>query len=216
MPGRGCATCADHLGRELTVRADLPIASSRTKSMSTTAATPADTATSPEDIRAAGAMSAAEMLRCLGVSDLQGLSSTEVSVRRTRWGPNAVSSHKARFWPVLWHQLRSPLLALLLTAALASYFVGERSDAVIIGVIVALSVGLGFVNEYRAERAAEALHNQIHHEAVVTRDGKATSDRCHRACPGRSGRAETGGHRASRPAAAVIGRARLRRVGADR
>ena len=43
---------------------------------------------------------------------------------------------------------------------MASYFVGEKSDAVIIGVIVALSVGLGFVNEYRAERAAEALHDQ--------------------------------------------------------
>ncbi|MEO6956100.1 MAG: magnesium-translocating P-type ATPase, partial [Antricoccus sp.] len=143
--------------------------------MSTTPPAPADTATLPEDIRAAGAISAAEMLRCLGVSDLQGLSSTEASVRRARWGPNAVSSHTARFWPVLWHQLRSPLLALLLTAALASYFVGERSDAVIIGVIVALSVGLGFVNEYRAERAAEALHNQIHHEAVVTRNGKAAS-----------------------------------------
>ena len=41
---------------------------------------------------------------------------------------------------------------------MASYFIGERSDAVIIGVIVALSVGLGFVNEYRAEKAAEALH----------------------------------------------------------
>ena len=56
--------------------------------------------------------------------------------------------------PVLWHQLRSPPPGLLLAAAAASYFVGERSDAVIIGVIVGLSVGLGFVNEYRAEKAA--------------------------------------------------------------
>ena len=35
-----------------------------------------------------------------------------------------------------------------------------------------MSVGLGFVNEYRAEKAAEALHDQIHHETVVIRDGK--------------------------------------------
>ncbi len=76
---------------------------------------------------------------------------------------------------MLWHQLRSPLLALLLIAAVASYFVGERSDAVIIGVIVGLSVGLGFVNEYRAERAAEALHDQIHHETIVIRDGRPAS-----------------------------------------
>ena len=76
---------------------------------------------------------------------------------------------------MLWHQLRSPLLALLLIAAVASYFVGEKSDAVIIGVIVGLSVGLGFVNEYRAERAAEALHDQIHHETIVIRDGQPAS-----------------------------------------
>ena len=76
---------------------------------------------------------------------------------------------------MLWHQLRSPLLALLLAAALASYFVGQRGDALIIGVIVGLSVGLGFVNEYRAEKAAEALHDQIHHETVVIRDGGSQS-----------------------------------------
>ena len=87
-------------------------------------------------------------------------------------GPERVSSHRARLLPVLWHQLRSPLLVLLLTAAVASYFTRERSDAVIIGVIVGLSVGLGFVNEYRAEKAAEALHSQIRHQAVVIRDGR--------------------------------------------
>jgi Mg2+-importing ATPase len=74
--------------------------------------------------------------------------------------------------PVLWHQLRSPLLGLLVAAATASYFVGERSDAVIIGGIVAVSVGLGFVNEYRAEKAAEALHSQIRHQTVVIRNGQ--------------------------------------------
>ena len=86
-----------------------------------------------------------------------------------------MSSHRVRLWPVLWHQLCSPLLGLLLTAAVAFHFVGERSDAVIIGVIVALSVGLGFVNEYRAEKAAEALHDQIRHETVVLRDAALSS-----------------------------------------
>jgi len=68
-----------------------------------------------------------------------------------------------------------PLLGLLLIAAIASYFVGQHTDAVVIGAIVAMSVGLGFVNEYRAERAAEALHSQIVHRAVVTRDGRSAT-----------------------------------------
>jgi P-type Mg2+ transporter len=109
------------------------------------------------------------------VSAADGLSDSEAGIRLDRYGLNAVSSHRARLFPVLWHQLRSPLLGLLLSAALASYFVGERSDAVIIGAIVFLSVGLGFVNEYRAEKAAEALHSQIHHECVVLRGGRRVS-----------------------------------------
>jgi Mg2+-importing ATPase len=115
------------------------------------------------------------LLEQLGVTADAGLSSAEAARRLTRWGPNAVSSHRARLLPVLWHQLRSPLLMLLLIAAVASYFTRERGDAVIIGVIVGLSVGLGFVNEYRAEKAAEALHSQIRHQAVVIRDGRPVS-----------------------------------------
>ena len=126
-------------------------------------------------ITEAGTLPVADVLAEFGVTAESGLTSAEAAARAVRWGPNAVSTHHARFLPVLWRQVRSPLLGLLLTAALASYFVGERSDAVIIGVIVALSVGLGFVNEYRAERAAEALHDQIRHQVVVVRDGRGSS-----------------------------------------
>jgi Mg2+-importing ATPase len=115
---------------------------------------------------------AEDVLRELGVTAGEGLSGAEVLRRQAKYGPNAVSSHRARLLPVLWHQLRSPLLGLLLLAAIVSYFVGQHSDAVIIAVIVAMSVGLGFVNEYRAEKAAEALHSQIRHQTVVIRDGR--------------------------------------------
>lgn len=111
----------------------------------------------------------------LNVSVADGLSAAEVSRRQAAFGPNAVSSHRARFVSVLWHQLRSPLLVLLVGAAIASFFVGERRGALIIGAIVVLSVGLGFVNEYRAEKAAEALHSQITHQTVVVRDGTPVS-----------------------------------------
>ena len=122
-------------------------------------------------VTGASALPGADVLGQLDTTP-SGLSSQEVARRQARWGPNAVSSHRARMLPVLWHQLRSPLLGLLVAAAIASYFVGERSDAVIIGGIVAVSVGLGFVNEYRAEKAAEALHSQIRHQTVVIRNGQ--------------------------------------------
>ncbi|MEO7126271.1 MAG: magnesium-translocating P-type ATPase [Nakamurella sp.] len=115
------------------------------------------------------AISGAQVLTDLHVTGI-GLSGEEAQSRIAVYGPNAVVSHHASALLVLWHQVRSPLLALLLAAALASAFVGEASDAVIIAAIVALSVGLGFTNEYRAERAAHALHSQIHHFAVAMRD----------------------------------------------
>ncbi|MDX6353670.1 MAG: P-type Mg2+ transporter, partial [Streptomyces sp.] len=135
-----------------------------------TTSAPAGPAVPDLDVAHAAALPAAAVLAALGVTP-EGLTASQVSERSARYGPNAVSSHRARLVPVLWHQLRSPLLVLLMVAAVASYFVGERSDAVIIGLIVAVSVGLGFVNEYRAEKAAEALHAQIRHETVVLRDG---------------------------------------------
>ncbi len=64
------------------------------------------------------------------------------------------------------------MLALLLAAAAVSGLTGDPTDASIIAAIVLLSVGLGFVNEYRAANAVAALHRDIHHEATVWRDGR--------------------------------------------
>jgi Mg2+-importing ATPase len=140
---------------------------------------PSRASTEPEARSAAGivataALTSAEVLAEHDVTAAIGLSPVQVEQGRARWGPNAVASHEARLFPVLLRQVRSPLLALLLAAATASYLVGERASAVIIAVIVGASVGLGFVNEARAAKAAEALHEQIRHASVVRRDGART------------------------------------------
>ena len=108
----------------------------------------------------------------LGSDSQCGLSSTEAAARLAAYGPNAVRDHRARGLEVLARQLRSPLLVLLFSTAALSFALGERTNAVIIAVILASSVGLGFVNEYRAEKASEALHDGIRHLALVIRDGQ--------------------------------------------
>ncbi len=128
----------------------------------------------PLGVVVAGSLAVPDVLARLG-SDRAGLTAAEAARRLRAAGPNAVRSHRARALPVLGRQLRSPLLILLAVTAGASYFVGERSDAVIIGVILLASVGLGFVNEYRAEKAAEALHSSIRHRCVVLRSGHPQS-----------------------------------------
>jgi len=124
-------------------------------------------------IEAAAAMTSTEVLDALG-SRPSGLTAAEVVARTERFGPNAVRSHRVRAWSVLSRQLRNPLLWLLLAAAAVSAFVGEGLDALIIGVIVTASVGLGFTNEFRAERAAEAMHSELRHAVATTRDGVVT------------------------------------------
>ncbi len=119
----------------------------------------------------AASLPAEQVLRRLGAR-ADGLTDHEVEERLRRFGPNAVHTRESTAWTVLARQFRSALMLLLAVTAVASFFLGERADALIIGAILALSVGLGFANEYRAERAAEALHSEIRHVVPVLRDGR--------------------------------------------
>ena len=115
--------------------------------------------------------SVGEVLRWLD-SSAAGLSGAEASARLARYGPNAVRTHRVNVLAVLGRQLRNAVLILLAGTAVVSYFLGDSMQAVIIGVILATSIGLGFVNEYRAERAAAELHAEMEHKAVARRDGE--------------------------------------------
>ncbi|HZU19515.1 MAG TPA: magnesium-translocating P-type ATPase [Candidatus Dormibacteraeota bacterium] len=118
----------------------------------------------------AARLPAAEVVQRLGSSPT-GLTTAEASRRLAEHGPNALRGHGAHPWRVLGRQLQSPLLMLLVAVALVSLVVGEHADAVIVLAIIALSVGLGFVNEFRSERTIERLHARIRHRSVVLRDG---------------------------------------------
>ena len=111
------------------------------------------------------------MLDALGARR-EGLASGEARARLDRVGPNALRTHGVRAVAVFLNQLRSPFLLLLLATAVASIFFGERTDALIIFLISGLSVGLGFVSEFRSARAVEALHSRLRHTIDAIRDGK--------------------------------------------
>ena len=135
------------------------------------------------ELAAAARLDASAVLTRLETSE-NGLSAAEATRRLGKVGPNAVRSHGANALEVLLRQVKSPLLILLVAAAGTSLVVGERTDALIIFAIMALSVGLGFFNEYRAARAVEALHSRIRHTAVTSRDGKAVEVNVTELAPG--------------------------------
>jgi Mg2+-importing ATPase len=121
-------------------------------------------------LRAAAALEATAVLAQLGTSE-GGLEPEEARRRLAAVGPNALRTHGTSAWRVLLGQLKNPLLPLLVVAALVSGFTGQGSSAVIILVIVAVSVGLGFLNEFRSEKAIEELHDQVRHRATAVRAG---------------------------------------------
>ena len=121
----------------------------------------------------AAGLTPGEALSRLGSSP-DGLSSADAAQRLGQFGPNTLGTHRVRAITVLLRQVRNPILILLLGAALVSGLTGGGTNALIIAVIVALSVGLGFFNEYRAERAMAALRAQIRQEAEVRRDGRVS------------------------------------------
>lgn len=128
------------------------------------------TADDVSTVRRAAGQDASTVLSTLETTP-EGLSQAEAEARHEQYGPNALREHRARPLRVLWRQVRSPILVLLCATALVSAFLGESADALTIGVILFISVGLGFVNEFRAERSAVTLHTRLRHTAVVVRDG---------------------------------------------
>ncbi|HET9988793.1 MAG TPA: HAD-IC family P-type ATPase, partial [Kofleriaceae bacterium] len=101
-----------------------------------------------------------------------GLTTAEAEARLARFGPNELHGRqrlsRAR---VLWRQVRSPLVLLLVFAATTSAITGEWVDASIVGAILAASIGIGYHRESRAETAIAALLDRIQLTAEVVRDG---------------------------------------------
>lgn len=101
-----------------------------------------------------------------------GLSANEAEARLAKYGPNEIqAAHRVSPWEILFEQFKNVLILILLGATAISFFLGHGTESIVIAVIVLFAVGLGFVQEYRAERAIEALRQMAAPTATVLRDG---------------------------------------------
>ena len=112
---------------------------------------------------------------------MDGLSSEEVQNRLQEFGPNELKKEKRKSPVKLFlEQFTDILIIILLAATALSFAVGEVYDAIVIIVIVMACAVLGFTQEYKAEKALEALKKMTAPTATVLRDGKevqlSTSD----------------------------------------
>ncbi len=105
-------------------------------------------------------------------TSLSGLSSQEAQARLARFGPNepAAAEHHS-ILQELRHSLTNPLVLILIGAAAVSGFLGDRTDAAIIAIIVLTSTSIDVVQAYRSQGAVEKLRSQVAPSATILRDG---------------------------------------------
>lgn len=101
-----------------------------------------------------------------------GLTATDAKKRLLKYGPNVIYKKK-RLRPVVvfFEKFNSPLLIILITASIVSFFLGERTNSIIILSMVVLSAVLDFINSYRSEQAVARLTSRVANTATVLRDG---------------------------------------------
>jgi P-type Ca2+ transporter type 2C len=101
------------------------------------------------------------------------LSNEEAARRLAAHGPNELEAADVIApWQILLAQFKNVLILILLVAVGLSAVLGHATEAAVISVIVVFAAVLGFVQEYRAERAIEALRQMAAPNATVVRDGK--------------------------------------------
>jgi Ca2+-transporting ATPase len=102
----------------------------------------------------------------------QGLHNTVAEERLSQYGKNELTEKKkTAVLIILLNQFKDVMIFILLIAAIISFVVGDIKDAVVILIIVLLNAVIGFVQEYRAEKAMEALRKMAAFNATVRRGG---------------------------------------------
>ncbi|MBN1103126.1 MAG: HAD-IC family P-type ATPase [Deltaproteobacteria bacterium] len=117
------------------------------------------------------AMDAEDVLRRLEV-DMDGLRASQAGQRLRETGPNVLDTEESTGpMALLFRQIHNPLIYLLAGAAVLSLLVGHHVDAVVITGVILLNSLLGFVQEWRAEGALNALRDMAAPHARVMREG---------------------------------------------
>jgi P-type Ca2+ transporter type 2C len=103
----------------------------------------------------------------------KGLAASEAKRRQATYGVNELTEKGSRSpWRILWEQLSATLVIVLIIAAAVSGVMGDYKNAAVILAIVILNTLLGFSQEYRAEKALEALKKMAVPHVRVRRDGQ--------------------------------------------
>lgn len=106
-------------------------------------------------------------------SSLRGLGEEEVKKRRLTFGANELKrKNKDGVLKVLWRQINNPLIWVLIGSSTLATALGKITDGMVVLVVVVVNSIIGFIQEFKAGKAIEALSSMVPENATVVRDGK--------------------------------------------
>lgn len=106
-------------------------------------------------------------------SSKDGLTAVQAKDRLLTYGPNSFEKVKQyRLFKILFKQIKSPFVIILIVAGIISFLLGEYIDSLVILFSMFLNVLIGFFQEYKASKAFEHINKQISQMATVVRGGE--------------------------------------------
>lgn len=118
------------------------------------------------------ALAAHDVVDLLHTDPTGGLTDADVTHRVDRFGLNALDEQAERpRYEILLAQFLSPLIVILILAAVITTLLGKISDTIVISVVLVFNAAIGYVQEHRADRSVHALMQLAAPEATVVRDG---------------------------------------------
>jgi P-type Ca2+ transporter type 2C len=140
--------------------------------------------TSKQELKAWHAESAEAVLATLHTTE-HGLSQAEFVRRLGTYGPNVLPEKgPTPVWKIVLRQFVSPLIYILVAAALVSVVIGDFKDAAFIAGVLFLNAAIGAYQEWQAEQSSNALKKLLRIHAQVERDGEVVEIQAEDVVPG--------------------------------
>lgn len=126
-----------------------------------------------------------DLLYKQNVEPTHGLSAEAVNERFQKYGPNKLKGKpKKSLISLFFAHLKDMMIYVLLGAALITLIVGEYTDTIIILIVVALNAAIGVFQEFKAEKAIEALQELTTPKSIVRRNGEVKEINSEEVVPG--------------------------------
>jgi P-type Ca2+ transporter type 2C len=118
-------------------------------------------------------------------SSKKGLTQEEVQLRLQKHGKNIIKkTKKLEPLKIFFEQFKSFLIYILIVAAIISFLINHLIDGIVISVIILLNAGIGFFQQYKAEKALESLKKLLVHKSRVLRENKVIEINSEEIVPG--------------------------------